>query len=117
MLNIIKMIEVCPEPYAQYTSKFERTVCTTANTTESRSAFSNMFHNDMDERDSYQCKSRRRRPEPTPATVFSPVYNISVKDSEGNVLGSAHASTAYGMGRIKSKTQEIAADRTYYVLI
>jgi hypothetical protein len=37
-------------------------------------------------------------------------------DSEGSMLVSAHASTTYGMWRIKSKTQAIATDNTYCVL-
>jgi hypothetical protein len=59
---------------------------------------------------------------PTPSTdagigFFSDVqYIISVKDSEGIMLGSAHASTTYGMWRIKSKTQATATDNTYCVL-
>jgi hypothetical protein len=82
----------------QYTSNVERTVCATENTTEPRSAVSNTFHNDMDKRNPYQSKSRHRRPEPTPVSVSSPVYNTSyVKGSEGNMLGIAHASTTYGM--------------------
>jgi hypothetical protein len=49
--------------------------------------------------------------------VFSGVqYIISVMDSEGNLLESAHAPTTYGMWKIKSKTQAIAADITYCVL-
>jgi hypothetical protein len=43
---------------------------------------------------------------------FSSVqYIISVRDSEGSMLGSAHASTTYGMWRINSKTEAIAADK------
>jgi hypothetical protein len=75
-----------------------RTVCTAESTTESRSAISNTFLNNMEKRNPHQSKSRSRRPKPTPASVSSPVYNASfVKESEGNVLGSAHASTTYGM--------------------
>jgi len=59
-----KVEKVCAEPYGQYTSEFERTVSTTENTTESRSAISNTFHNDMEKRNPYQSKSRRRRPKP-----------------------------------------------------
>jgi hypothetical protein len=74
-----------------------RTVCTAESTTESRSAISHTFH-DMEKRNPYQSKSRRRRPKPTSASVSSPMYNTSpVKDSEGNMLGSAHAFTKYGM--------------------
>jgi adenine-specific DNA methylase len=91
-----------------------RTLSTAESTTETRSATSNTFHNDTEKRNPYQLKSRRRRPKPTPASVSSPVYNTSsVKDSESNMLGSAHASTTYGMWRIKSKTQAIATDNTY----
>jgi len=31
---------------------------------------------------------------------------ISIKDSEGSILVSAHASTVYAVGRIKSKTKQ-----------
>jgi hypothetical protein len=49
---------------------------------------------------------------PTPWTdagvgFLSGVEDISVKDSEDNMLESAHVSTTYGMWRIKSKTQAI----------
>jgi len=48
----------------------------------------------MEKRNPCQSKSRRRRPEPTPASVSSRMYyTSSIKDSEGNRLGSAHAST------------------------
>jgi len=53
--------------------------------------------NNMEKQNPYQSKLRRQRPEPTLASVSSPVYIISVKDSEGIMLGSAHASTTYGM--------------------
>jgi hypothetical protein len=37
-------------------------------------------------------------PKSTPASVSSPVYNTApVKDTESNMLGSAHGSTTYGM--------------------
>jgi hypothetical protein len=75
-----------------------RTVCTAESTTESCSAISHTFHNDMEKQNPYQSKSRRRRPEQTPASFSSPMYNTSsVKDSEGNMHVSAHASTTYGM--------------------
>jgi len=61
--------------YAQYTSNVERTVCATENKTEGRIAVSNTVHNDMWKRNPYQ--SRSRRPEPTPASLSSPVYNTS----------------------------------------
>jgi hypothetical protein len=54
-----------------------RSVCTAESTTESRNAFSNTFHNDMERRNPYQSKNRRRLPEPTPASFTSPVYNTS----------------------------------------
>jgi hypothetical protein len=56
-----------------------RTVCIAESATESRSAISHTFHNDIEKR-KYVLKS-------TPASVSSPVYNTSpVKDSEGNML-------------------------------
>jgi hypothetical protein len=36
-------------------SNFERTICTTENTTESRSSITNMFHNVVEKRYPYQC--------------------------------------------------------------
>jgi hypothetical protein len=57
---------------------------------------------------------------PTPWTgagvgFFSGVqYIIRVKGSEGFILGCAHASTTYGMLRIKSKPQAIDTDNTVY---
>jgi hypothetical protein len=98
----------------QYTRNFERTVCATENTTELRSAVSNTFHNDMEKRNPYQSKSRRRRPEPT--GVGGVQYAVFVKKSEGNMLGIARASTKYGMWRIKLKTETIATDNTYCVV-
>jgi hypothetical protein len=75
-----------------------RTVCTAESTTESRSVISHTFHNDMEKQHPHKSKRRRRRHEPTPASFFSGVqYIISVRESEGNMLGSAHASTTYGM--------------------
>jgi len=55
------MREVCAEPYVQYTSNVQRTVCATEETTESRIAVSNTFQRDMGKRSTYQPKSRRRR--------------------------------------------------------
>jgi hypothetical protein len=46
-------------------------------TTESRSAISNTFHNGMEKRNLHQSKIRRRRPESTPASDSSAVYNTS----------------------------------------
>jgi hypothetical protein len=53
---------------------------------------------------------------PTPWTdagvafVFGVQCIISVKDSEGSILVSAHASTLYAVGRIKSKTKQDLTD-------
>jgi hypothetical protein len=56
----------------------------------------------MEKRNPYQSKSRRRRPQPMLASVSSPVYSTSYlsMDSEGIMLGSAHAYTTHGMWRI-----------------
>jgi hypothetical protein len=80
----------------QNTSKVEGFVCATENTMESRSAVPNTFH-DMGKRNPHQSKIRHPRPEQTPASVSSSVYIIPVKDSEGNMIVSARASTTYGM--------------------
>jgi hypothetical protein len=42
---------------AQYTSKFERTVGSGENTTESRSAISSTFHNVAENRNPYESKN------------------------------------------------------------
>jgi len=44
--------------------------------TESHSAISNTFH-DIEKQNPYQSKSPGRRPEPTAASVSSPMYNTS----------------------------------------
>jgi hypothetical protein len=40
------------------------------------------------------------------AFVSGVQYVISIKDSEGSMLVSAHASTVYAVWRMKSKTQQ-----------
>jgi hypothetical protein len=40
------------------------------------------------------------------AFVYGVQCIISIKDSEGSILVSAHASTVYAVGRIKSKTKQ-----------
>jgi len=57
----LKREMVCVKPHAQYTSKFERTVCATENSTEWRNALSNTFHNAMEKRNPHQSQSQRRR--------------------------------------------------------
>jgi len=64
------------KPYAQYTSKFQRTVCNTENATESRNSITNTFRNVVEKRNTYQSKNRRRRPKPTLASLLYPAYNI-----------------------------------------
>jgi hypothetical protein len=41
------------------------------------------------------------------AFVSDVQYVVSIRDSEGSMLVSAHASTIYAVGRIKSKTKQI----------
>jgi hypothetical protein len=80
----------------QYTSNFERTICPTENTTESRSSIMNTSQNVVGKRNTYQSNNRSRLPEPTPASLVSGVqYTISIKDSEGSMLVGANASTVY----------------------
>jgi len=49
---------------------------------------------------------------PTPRTdagvafVSAVQYVVSIKDSEGSMLGSAHASSVYAVCKIKSKTKQ-----------
>jgi hypothetical protein len=66
---------------------------------ESRSSITNTFHNVVENRNPYQYTNRRRRPEPTPASLFVSAvqYIISTKDGEGGMLVSAHASTVYAV--------------------
>jgi hypothetical protein len=54
-----------------------RTVFTAESTTESRSAISHTFHNVVEKRNPCQSKNRRRRFEPTVASLFFSVYSIS----------------------------------------
>jgi hypothetical protein len=87
---------VCAKPYAQYKSNVQKTIYTIENTTKSRSYITNTFHNVVEKRNPYQSKNQLRRPDPTPASLLCTLYNISyVKDSDGSVLVSAHASTVY----------------------
>jgi hypothetical protein len=67
---------VCEEPFAQYTSKF-KVVCATENTTESRSSIMKTFHNVVETQNQYQSQNLCRRPEPRPASLSYPPYNIS----------------------------------------
>jgi hypothetical protein len=60
----------------EYIELWDNPLCT-ENTMESRSAISNIFHNDIEERNLSQFKTRRRRPERTPVSVSSPMYNVS----------------------------------------
>jgi hypothetical protein len=68
---------VCAEPYAQYSSKVQKTVCITENTAESRSSITNTFHILVEKRNAYQSKNRRRRPVPTTASLLYPPYSMS----------------------------------------
>jgi hypothetical protein len=60
----------------QCKSNAERYVCTTENTTESGSPFTNTFQNVVEKRNPYQSKNRRRRPKPTLASLLCPAYSI-----------------------------------------
>jgi len=56
----------------------------------------------------YQTKNRRRCPKPTPASLLCPPQNVtSIKDSEGSMVGSTHASTVYSVLIIEPKTKHI----------
>jgi hypothetical protein len=84
-------------PSAKYISNFERAVYSRENIIQSRSSITNTFQNVVEKQNPYKSRNRRRSTKPTTASVSSPVYIISVKDSEGNMLRSAHASRTYGM--------------------
>jgi len=93
----LRLEQLCLEPYALYTSNFDRTVCATEKTTKSHSCVWETFHNDMGSEihinlkfDAHVLKRRRRR-------LLRCQYITSVKDSEGNVPGRSHASTMCGM--------------------
>jgi len=64
-------------PSAQYTSNYERKVCSGKNTTESRSVISSAFHNVVDKRNPYRFKNWCLRPVPTPASLLPPAYSMS----------------------------------------
>jgi hypothetical protein len=67
----------CAKPHAQCTSNVKGTVFFSKYTSETHSAISHTFHNDMEKQNPYQSKSRRRRPETMPASFSSPVYSTS----------------------------------------
>jgi hypothetical protein len=73
-----------------------RTVCTAESTMECHSAISHTFHNDIEKQNPYQSESQSRCPQQMLASFSSLVYIISVRDSEGNMLGNVHASMTYG---------------------
>jgi hypothetical protein len=64
----------CATTHAQRTSNVKGTVLSSLYTSESRTAISNRFQVNTDKRNSYEHKSQRRRPEPTPASLLSPAY-------------------------------------------
>jgi hypothetical protein len=88
-------------------------VCTTENTTESRSSITNKFETlweseiHINLKIDYDALNRRRRP-----FCLGEQYIIYTKDSDGNVLASAYASMPYTMWRIKSETETYATDNT-----
>jgi hypothetical protein len=44
---------------------------------ESRCSITYTFHNVVEKRNPYKSKNRRRHPEPTPASLLYPMYNMS----------------------------------------
>jgi hypothetical protein len=78
--------------YAQYASNFMRTVYTTEKTKESCSSIRNTFHYVAEKRVPYNLKIVAGV-----AFLFAVQYIISIKDSEGSILVSAHASTVYAL--------------------
>jgi hypothetical protein len=87
----------------QHTSKFERTICTTENRTESRSSITNAFHSVVEKRNLYL----KIGADAGVAFVSAVQYIISIKDSEGSILVSTHAYTVNAVRRIKTKTKQI----------
>jgi hypothetical protein len=85
------------------------TVCTTENTTESRSSYEHVSKCCGEAKSTSIQKST-----PTPWTdvgvafVCTVKYIPSVKDSEGSTMVSAHASTVYVVWKIKSKTKQMS---------
>jgi hypothetical protein len=70
------------------------TVSNAESTTESLSAISHTFHNYIQKQNPYHYERRRRRRR---RFILRVQYIISIRDTEGNKLGSVHASTTYGM--------------------
>jgi hypothetical protein len=73
----LRLEKVCAQPYAQYTTNVEKIVFDTENKTESRSSITNKFQNIVEKPNPYQSENRRRRPEPTPASLLCTVYYVS----------------------------------------
>jgi hypothetical protein len=66
----LRLEKVWAQPYAQYTTNVQKTVFDTENETESRSSLTKTFQNIVEKQNPYQSKNRRRRPEPTPASLL-----------------------------------------------
>jgi hypothetical protein len=75
---------------------------------ESRSSITITIHNVEEKQNPWKSKKSTTMPWTDAGVAF--VYGvqciISMKDSEGCILVSAHASTVYAVGRIKSKTKQ-----------
>jgi hypothetical protein len=66
----------CAKPHAQCTSNVKGTVLSRYYTFESHAAISKRFQVDTEKQNSYEHKSRPRRPEPTPVSFLAPAYML-----------------------------------------
>jgi len=62
-----------------------RNVCTAKSTTESITAISHKIHN-VEKRNPYQSKNRRRRREPKLASLLCPAYSISYQSRRAKAV-------------------------------
>jgi len=68
------------------------------NITKSRSSITKMFHNVVQKRNPHKSKTTLTTwTDPDVAFVSAVKHIISIKDSEGRMLASAHASTVYAV--------------------
>jgi hypothetical protein len=68
-----------------------------------RSSITNTFHKDEKKLNTYQPKNRRRRPEPTPASLLCTAYNVSYLSR--TVKDSGKRTCVYGICSVKNKIE------------
>jgi hypothetical protein len=81
-----------------------RTVCTAESTTDLavlfRTRFKTLWRSEI-------CINLKIDADASVAFASGAQYIISIRESEGSMLVSAHTPTVYAVGRIKSKTKQI----------